>query len=80
MFANLLIVVAVGLLAPSRLASFPGPAAGIVLELVLGVVIGPRAWLGKADGRSRSWPCSGSRSCSFSLAWKSTLNASADGS
>jgi Kef-type K+ transport system membrane component KefB len=46
-YTNLLIVVSIGLLAPLTLGFFPRlrlPA--IVLEIVLGIVVGPRASAG----------------------------------
>jgi Kef-type K+ transport system membrane component KefB len=49
-FTNLLIVAAIGLLAPLALGFFPRVRVpAIALEILLGIVIGPSgAWLGQA--------------------------------
>ena len=82
MFINLLIVAAAGVLAPLALGFFRRvrlPA--IVLEIVLGIVIGHSGlgWV-EPDAQSRSWPSWGWPSCSFSLAWRPTSTASVAGS
>lgn len=80
MFTNLLIVVAAGVLAPLALGFFPGvrlPA--IVLEIVLGIVIGPSGlgWV-EPDAPVSILALVGLAFLLFSLAWKSTSTASAD--
>jgi Kef-type K+ transport system membrane component KefB len=83
MFTNLLIVVAAGLLAPLALGFFPRVRVpAIVLEIVLGILIGPSGlgWV-KPDAPVTILALVGlALSCCFFPAWKSTSTASVDGS
>ena len=81
-FTNLLIVVAVGLLAPLALGFFPRfrlPA--IVLEIVLGIVIGPSGlgWV-KPDLPVSILALVGLAFLLFLSGWRSTWSACGDGS